>query len=121
MASIRCRWANVTILLLVLLSGCGSSSSSSPAPGPPTPSLPTSALNVVPTTMEPGLLIGQVTAPDGRPIAGALVGAQPAGPVAAAIPEVLLSTNEEGIFQWPLPVKVTSGQPITLTMTLVKD
>lgn len=134
-------WLNTTILLLmlVLLGACGTSSSSAPAPDASTPT-PTSAVDATPPTVEPGLVVGHVTTPEGMPIAGVTIGAQPAGPVAEAIPEVVLYTNAEGTFQWPLPpgtialsiqatgyrsqtqvVEVRAGQPITVTVVLAKQ
>jgi len=46
---------------------------------------------------------GKVHTPDGRPLQGVFVQAQPSDPNAGPVPDIAIVTDENGVYRWRLP------------------
>ncbi|MFI6760087.1 carboxypeptidase-like regulatory domain-containing protein [Micromonospora sp. NPDC050417] len=106
MRSTRARALVSVVFVVAVLSACAQPSATTPgAPGSPNGDSPVSAsshpANAVAATNR-GTVTGRVLGADGSPVAGVAVAPRSLENPARPIPELVVTTDNQGTFQWTL-------------------
>ncbi|RKR89439.1 carboxypeptidase family protein [Micromonospora pisi] len=145
MRSTRARVLVSALFAVAALSACSQPSSTSPGlPGGPGGDAPVSATHppADPSrAADRGMVTGTVSRADGSPVPGVGIGVQSVDNPAKPVPQLVVTTDAKGVFQWnlepgryefhirtggtsitgqaaPQPATVTAGQTSTVNFTL---